>query len=218
FFPENLKDIIDALNFLETIKDEFNLDLENVTITGDSSGGHLAACVGCAASVPEYCQKLGLPALNVKPVRCIFISGAFSFETMYRIPLTHTLMVRYFSGQPSRKAFRNWEFYKEADPYNYLTSAFPPSYNSGGQLDILCAGEAKRMAKKLTEAGVANEYYVGQNIFNNMHCYVLRTPFKPARKDMTKIMDWYCRAEKELGVDMSENFKRVAKSLEVKSK
>ncbi len=218
FFPENLKDVIDALNFLETIKDEFNLDLNDVTITGDSSGGHLSACAGCASSVPEYGKKLGLPEMKVKIKRCIFISGAFSFETMYRIPCTHTLMVRYFSGRKSRKEFRSWEFYKESIPYNYLTKEFPESYNNGGGLDLLCLGEAKRMAKKLTAAGVQNEYKVGKNILNNMHCYVLRTPFAPARHDMTLLMDWYRRSEEKAGVDMSANFERVKKSLEHKSK
>ncbi len=218
FFPENLKDVVDALNFLETIKDEFNLDLNDVTITGDSSGGHLSACAGCASSVPEYGKKLGLPEMKVKIKRCIFISGAFSFETMYRIPCTHTLMVRYFSGRKSRKEFRSWEFYKESIPYNYLTKEFPESYNNGGGLDLLCLGEAKRMAKKLTAAGVQNEYKVGKNILNNMHCYVLRTPFAPARHDMTLLMDWYRRSEEKAGVDMSANFERVKKSLEHKSK
>lgn len=218
FFPENLKDVVDALNFLETIKDEFNLDLNDVTITGDSSGGHLSACAGCASSVPEYGKKLGLPEMKVKIKRCIFISGAFSFETMYRIPCTHTLMVRYFSGRKSRKEFRSWEFYKESIPYNYLTKEFPESYNNGGGLDLLCLGEAKRMAKKLTAAGVQNEYKVGKNILNNMHCYVLRTPFAPARHDMTLLMDWYRRSEENAGVDMSANFERVKKFLEHKSK
>lgn len=218
FFPENLKDVIDAINFLDEIKDEFNLDVNDVTITGDSSGGHLSACAGCASSVPEYGKKLGLAELKVKIKRCIFISGAFSFETMYRISFTHTLMVRYFSGRKSRSEFRSWEFYKESIPYNYLTKDFPESYNNGGGLDLLCLGEAKRMAKKLTAAGVKNEYKVGKNILNNMHCYVLRTPFAPARHDMTLIMDWYRRSEKEAGVDMSANFERVKKSLEHKSK
>lgn len=214
FFPENLKDVIDGMNFLAQIADVYNLDLNNVTVSGDSSGGHLSACVGCAASVPEYGKKLGLPEMKVKPVRCLFISGAFSFETMYRIPLTHTLMVRYFSGVESRKAFRAWKFYKEADPYNYITKDFPESYNSGGGLDLLCLGEAKRMAGKLTAAGVKNEYNVGPNILNNGHCYILRIPFAPARRDMVKLLDWYRRTELDLGVDMSAGFNRDKTFLE----
>lgn len=209
FFPEHLIDVVDALNFLDTVKDEFNLDLDKVTVTGDSSGGHLGSLLGVASINSEYGQKLGLPELKVKPARQIFISGAFSFEVMYRIPCTHLLMVRYYCGQKSRKAFRNWEFYKESDPYNYLTADYPVTYNNGGALDFICAGEAKRMAKKLTAAGVRNDYYVCKNPLNNAHCYVLRIPFKPARRDMLKIMTWYRDEMLSLGIDMNEGYGRV---------
>lgn len=213
FFPENLKDVIDGLNFLDKIADEYSLDTSNVTITGDSSGGHLAACAACASTSEDYRKKLGLPEMAVKPKKCIFISGAFSFETMYRIPFTHLFMVRYFCGKGSRKAYRKWEFYKESDPYNYISKDFPETFNNGGGLDLLCLGEAKRMAKKLTAAGVKNEVVVGGNILNNGHCYILRIPFSPARRDMLKLMSWYAKVQKELGVDMSKGLARVEKFL-----
>ncbi len=209
FFPENLKDVVDAANFIADNAEKYNFDASNLTVTGDSSGGHLAACLACASSVEGYGEKLGLAPLKTKVSNCIFISGAFSFETMYRIPCTHLLMVRYFSGQKTRKAFRKWEFYREADPYNYITPDFPESYNNGGGSDLLCLGEAKRMAGYLNAAGVKNQYNVGKNIFNNAHCYVLRLPFKPARRDMLKIMEWYAEKQAERGVNLSEGLVRV---------
>lgn len=209
FFPDNLHDCIDAYNFLCDNADKYNLDINDITVTGDSSGGHLTACLGCAASSKEYVEKLGLPELKSKPVNLIFISGAFSFEIMYRIPLTHTLMVRYFSGKESRKAFRNWEYYKESMPYNYLNPDYPESYNNGGMTDPLCLGEAKRMSKLLDKAGVKNEYRVGKNLFNSSHCYVLRLPFAPARRDMLALCKWFADKHAERGVDLSEGFAKV---------
>lgn len=209
FFPDHLIDVVDALNYLDTVKDEYNLGLDKVTVTGDSSGGHLGSLLGVASINEEYRQKLGLPELKVKPARQIFISGAFSFEVMYRIPFTHLLMVRYYCGKNSRKAFRQWEFYKESDPYNYFTPDYPVTYNNGGALDFICAGEAKRMAKKLTKAGVRNDYYVCKNPLNNSHCYVLRIPYAPARRDMLKIMTWYRDEMMMLGTDMSAGYDRV---------
>lgn len=211
FFPKDLEDCADAYNFLCDHADEYGIDKNNITVTGDSSGGHMAACIGCMASVPEYRQDLGLPELKTKPVALIAISGAFSFEVMYRIPFTHLFMVRYFSGQKSRKAFRNWKFYKQSDPYNWLNPDFPPMYNNGGMTDPLCCGEAKRMAKALDKAGVENEYRVGKNLFQSAHCYVLRFPFSPARKDMLALYGWYAKKEAERGVDMRAGYARVEK-------
>jgi len=213
FFPEDLKDCIDAYNFLVDNAEKYGIDENNITITGDSSGGHLAACMGCAATDSNYAEKLSLPAIKTKPANFIFVSGAFSMEIMYRIPLTNTLMVRYATGKNSRKGSRNWEFYKELNPYNYINSDFPESYNNGGATDPLCMGEAKRMAKRLDKAGVKNEYHVGKVWYNSAHCYVLRLPFKPARRDMLRIMTWYAKKQAERGVDLSVGFARVEKFL-----
>lgn len=209
FFPKDLEDCVDAYNFLCDHEDEYKIDKNNITLTGDSSGGHLAACMGCLSSSEEYRQKLALPKLKTKVANIITISGAFSFEVMYRIPFTHLFIVRYFSGTKSRKAFRQWEFYKESDPYNYLNPDFPETYNNGGATDPLCFGEAKRMAKALDKVGVKNEYRVGKNLFNSAHCYVLRFPFAPARKDALALYAWYGQKQAEKGVNMADNFKRV---------
>lgn len=209
FFPKDLEDCVDAYNFLCDHEDEYKIDKNNITLTGDSSGGHLVACMGCLSSSEEYRQKLALPKLKTKVANIITISGAFSFEVMYRIPFTHLFIVRYFSGTKSRKAFRQWEFYKESDPYNYLNPDFPETYNNGGATDPLCFGEAKRMAKALDKAGVKNEYRVGKNLFNSAHCYVLRFPFAPARKDALALYAWYGQKQAEKGVNMADNFKRV---------
>ena len=213
FFPDNLHDCIDAYNFLVDHAEEYDINPNDITVTGDSSGGHLSACVGCAATSKEYVEKLGLPELKTKPANLIFISGAFSFEVMYRIPMTHTLIVRYFSGKKSRKEYRNWEFYKESIPYNYLNKDYPESYNNGGATDILCFGEAKRFAKELTKAGVKNEFKVGKDPINSSHCYVLRLPFPAARQDMLRIMKWYVDRRADRGVDLTVGYKAVEEFL-----
>ena len=209
FFPENLKDCIDAYNFLVDNAERFGIDENNITVTGDSSGGHLTASLGCASSNVEYRDKLGLNPLTTKPAYLIGISGAYSTEIMYRIPLTNTLMVRYMTGKNSRKQSRNWEFYKELNVYNNLNADFPEMYNNGGATDPLCMGEAKRMAKHLDAVGVKNEYQVGKVWYNSAHCYILRLPFKPARRDMLKLMNWYVKKQAEKGVDLSAGQKRV---------
>lgn len=208
-FPTNLVDCIDAYNFICDNQDRFGVDANNIAITGDSSGGHLAACMGIASYSEEYRTKLSLPALQTKPANLIFISGAFSFDVMHRIPFTHLLMVRYVSNTPTRKAFRNWQYYKEINVYDYIDKDFPESYNNGGMTDFLCAGEAKRFSKVLDSKGVKNAYRVGKNIFNSGHCYVLRFPFAPARRDMLALYEWYASKQLEKGIDMSDNLKEV---------
>lgn len=213
FFPEHLIDVIDAYNFMCSKKDEYNLDLDKITVTGDSAGGHLGACLGVASTDPTYVEKLGLPTPLVRPQRHIFISGTFSFKVMHRVPFSHCVTVRYFCGKPKKKEFKNSELYHYSSPQLCLNEAFPITYNSGGMLDFFCAGEARRMSKALDEIGVRNEFQVGKNLFNSGHCYVKRIPFAPARRDMLKIMTWYKDEMLLLGTDMTEGYARIEKFL-----
>lgn len=213
-FPEHLIDVIDAYNFVVSLKDEYNLDLDKITVCGDSSGGHLGACLGVASTTPGYAERMGLPTPMVRPARHIFISGAFSFETMYRIPFVHNLSLKYFSGKKSRKEFRSWEHYADTSPLNCLTKDFPITYNTGGMLDFMCSGDAKRMSKALDNAGVRNNFRVGKNLFYSGHCHVKRIPFAPARKDMHKLLCWYKDEMLVLGADLSEGYMRVDKFLD----
>lgn len=210
FFPENLKDCIDAYNFLVDNASKYNLDVNNITVTGDSSGGHMTACLGCASSSAEYVKKLGLPELKSKPQNLIMVSGAFSMKVMHRIPLTHTLMVRYATGTLSRSEFKKWKYFKEIDPYNYLNPDYPESYNNGGNIDLLCLGEAKRMGEKMTAAGIKNEYKVGKGF----HDYVMNFPQKASRKDMMLLYGWYVKKNAERGVDLSKGWEKQKYFLE----
>ena len=58
-----------------------------------------------------------------------------------------------------------------------------------------------------------NEYQVGKVWYNSAHCYILRLPFKPARRDMLKLMNWYVKKQAEKGVDLSVGLARVDKFL-----
>lgn len=58
FFPKDLEDCVDAYNFLCDNADRFGIDKDNITVTGDSSGGHLAACLGIVATDEEYAKSL----------------------------------------------------------------------------------------------------------------------------------------------------------------
>ena len=208
-FPQNVEDCIDALNYILDNAEKYNFDTNLITITGDSSGGHMAACLSCAATDEMYRLKLNLPQLKAKPKYNIFISGAFSVDVMYRIPFTNLLMVRYCTLKSTRKKCKEWDYYKELTPYNYFNKNFPETYNNGGVADLLCFGEAKRCAKLLTEKGVKNEYKVGRGA----HCYVLRTPFPSPRKDTKLYLKWYMDKMAENGLDMSANYARIEKFL-----
>lgn len=204
-FPENVKDLVDAIDFIYENREKYGIDVSKFVVTGDSAGGHLTACLACCATTSGYAEKLGTRVPKILPAGCIFISASFSFKTMCKIPVSYTFIVKKFSGLATKTAFRKWKFYNEAYPWNCVTENFPKSYNSGGSMDIFCKGDAKTMADKLTEKGVENEYYIGKDRRDD-HCYVLRNPYLFARRDMLKIMLWYKRLLENLSYDFGDKF------------
>ncbi len=201
FYPDNLADCVDAYNFIVAHAEEYGVDPANIAVTGDSSGGHLSAELAVAATSEDFLQDMPVGKPLTTPAAMIFVSGFFSFKVMYRIPFTHTLIARYVSDKRTRSAFKKWEYADKIEPYDYIGENFPPTYNSGGGFDMLCAGEAKRMGQKLSALGVENAYYVGKNILNGGHCYLLRFPKKPARRDALRLYEWYADRLSLLGKD-----------------
>jgi acetyl esterase/lipase len=51
-------DLTHALNFLKSNNSDYNLNLDNVIVTGFSAGAHLATLVGLSQNNPEYANKL----------------------------------------------------------------------------------------------------------------------------------------------------------------
>jgi acetyl esterase/lipase len=56
--PLATSDLTNALNFLKSNNTDYDLNLENVIVTGFSAGAHIATNVGLAQNNPEYPNKL----------------------------------------------------------------------------------------------------------------------------------------------------------------
>ena len=53
-FPAQIIDAKKALRFIHSLADQFHIDTENIFISGDSSGGHIALITGLTAAYGEF--------------------------------------------------------------------------------------------------------------------------------------------------------------------
>lgn len=53
-FPAPIIDVKKAIRFIYTLAEQFHIDMNNIFIAGDSSGGHIAMLTGLTAGYPEY--------------------------------------------------------------------------------------------------------------------------------------------------------------------
>jgi acetyl esterase/lipase len=71
-FPAQVIDVKKAIRFIHSLAEQFHIDTENIFISGDSSGGHIALLTGLTASYGEF-------DLDVKNNIACKINGIISY-------------------------------------------------------------------------------------------------------------------------------------------
>ena len=77
-WPAVLSDVADGIDFLRSIADEENLDLERILLIGHSAGGHLATWATSRKNLPQYSELYCKTPLL--PQRMISIAGVLDFS------------------------------------------------------------------------------------------------------------------------------------------
>ena len=71
-FPEPLRQIVRAFNWVEKHAEELNLDTDRMIVSGDSAGGYYAAMLACVTTNPVMQERLGVSTkLRFQPRRYI---------------------------------------------------------------------------------------------------------------------------------------------------
>lgn len=147
-FPQTLVDVAAGLDYLNTIAEQYNLDLNRIAVVGHSAGGHLAAWSGSRIYLEE-----GSTGANpgVQPKLAIGQGPVIDLEKGANEHLGKGAIVDFLGGMP------------EDVPNNYKT-AQPRSQPSVCQTDQaksstnqLASQKGSKMASaKLTDTGLAN--------------------------------------------------------------
>jgi acetyl esterase/lipase len=129
-------DLTNASNFLKTNNGSYNLNLENIIVTGFSAGAHIAINVGVSVNNPEYAHKLD---------NGIKISGVINFSgSVARLDIVEKTFLdsEIEAYQMVGKALFSSEGYESKDviavyePITYFDKADPPVFLwQGGEDD-----------------------------------------------------------------------------------
>jgi Esterase/lipase len=184
-FPAATEDVINGLNFINTLDKKYPIDLEKIVVTGDSAGGYHAAHAVAAITNPDLTKKLNLPAYTGKKLRA-FLSFCAPFDIFKCVareaPLKITLDVANCIFGTNYKTIEIGDEFKFKDVINvldFVTPDFPESFLVAAENDSFCGGQIDGMLDKLKEKGVGVESYIA-NIEGDGHCTHL-LPYKKAR-------------------------------------
>lgn len=185
-FPYPIQTHFMAMKWLEDHATQYNLDLTNVFISGDSAGAHMTAVVAACFCSEEYANALGVVKPSFVPKGYIMNCGIYDVDFYNPVPIGRAMM-RKFVG---RDDVKNHPLHKYLNPMPYIDSKANNVLVVKGTIDIMTILQSDKMVKRLKETGTKHDFYVGRAIPNSFHDFMLLSFTKESKKCLKYTTNW----------------------------
>jgi acetyl esterase/lipase len=191
-----IKDCVEALNFIEILADNYNIDLNNIFITGDSSGSCQTTFLAVIKYNEELRKELKCPEIKVDIKGLMLMCGIYDVEALMRhiklfgiIPQTAEMILN-FELKRDLSNLSDYKYYNYMSPDKFVNSNWCPVFISWAEGDIFCKGQGETMVKALKKNIDDVTTYSAKGLMNN-HCYhLLLGSNKCAAECMKKSVDF----------------------------
>ena len=200
YFPENLVDLVDALNYLEVLAKDYPMDLSKIVITGDSSGGYSAAYLTALAFNDALrkpiIEKSGIEIAPValKPALCAPCCGIYDVETLLKTKMPFKLIpvtAKTYTGYNISNDLSNivdYDLYDYISPINFVTKDWCKVFMIWTWSDMICIDQGRPMynaiCRKIGKKNIG--YYTADGIMNN-HCFHLNQTTEESKKALAAL-------------------------------
>ncbi len=175
---EQIDDCISALNFIKILAESYNIDLENIFITGDSSGSCQTTFLAAIKYDDDLRIKLGCREVEVDIKGLMLMSGIYDVEALVKhiklfgvIPQTAGMILN-FKLKSDLSNLNEYEFYDCMSPSKFVNDKWCPVFISWAEDDIFCKGQGEEMTNALKSHIDDVSTYSVKGLLNN-HCYHL---------------------------------------------
>ncbi len=167
-FPACIDDAEEALNWIEANADQYNFDLDNIRLFGESAGAHIAMMIGYdSRNSSDIHFSYIVDAYGPNQLAKIYKSS--SIDTLYAkldgLPgwLRGRLdPAKYILGfDPKQDTVRALEMMNMYSPYNYLKATAPPTLILHGDKDrVVPLDQSESLHAQLDALGIENELLI----------------------------------------------------------
>lgn len=188
--PSGCYDVINALNMLPSLADEYSLDLDKIVLTGDSAGGFYAMSAVLACVSEKYRNLLKIAKPSVTPSAYIGFCGAYRLGDILsrKTPLdmagsiANALMgekcdVRHIAEHA------NFAF---TDLIGMVDGNFPRSMLVYSKFDDFCGGQGEALEQALIDNSVSVDKFVAIDK-KDIHCFHLLPRHKTTPACIAKV-------------------------------
>lgn len=199
-FPGITYDWVNAANYLLNLSEKYNIDMDNVVVTGDSSGAYSATFLEALSCNHSLRESLECPELKVNFKGAMLMCGIYDIHVLLSgtklfgvIPATAKMFVGDF---PLKDDMSNWLEYEYAEYISltqYVNEKWCSTFMCWADDDIVCQNQGEPMAEKIKEFA---PYFDSYNVegFANNHCFHLEFSHnKYAKECMQKSIDFLAK-------------------------
>lgn len=172
-FPEPLKHIVTAANFVYDNADAYNIDRDRIFIGGDSAGGYYAAMMGAFNCVNKLEETFGF-APKFRIFGTLLNCGIYDMRTVMAKKYPFGLSDGVVLSMAGIKLV-DFDTYKYRDvcvPSELIGKDYPPTFVIYSNNDVFCKGQGDILIDVLNKNGIYNEYFSARYAGSN-HCFSL---------------------------------------------
>ena len=178
-FPKYAIDCVNAANYVEKLAEEYNIDLDSLVVTGDSSGGYTAAYLEALCCNPDLHKKIDCPEIKVKFKASMLMCGIYDLDVLLKgtkllgvIPKTAQLIVGDFPLKNDLSNFNEYPYIDYLSPSSFVNENWCSTFMCWAIDDIVCQNQGEPMAEKIKKYAPAFDSFVVSG-FQNNHCFHL---------------------------------------------
>lgn len=196
-YPSQLHQINQALEFLDTYAETYQIDAQNLYLAGDSAGANMASHYAALLTNPVFADQSGIqPHLQPAQLKGLILHcGIYDLEAfastapeeMKIIEWGVFNLIQAYTGDRKHDA----EFLKQISPIQYITPSYPPVFISGGNKDFLTDTQSLPFVKALKEQQVpVTEIFYPESKAWLIHEYQFFMGKKESQQTFVKTLDF----------------------------
>ena len=180
-YPTPIIQTQEAYTWLESISDDYSIDMSRLVLAGDSAGAHIVSQFAAIQSNPAYAAEMSMeqvvPSGDLKAV--MLYCGPFDVSDM---TLGSNVLINFMMNRAAWAYFgsKDWadRFAYQATIPNHITKDFPPTFITDGN-SMSFEKHGRNLADVISRNGVPVEtYFIPIEVSEAVHEYqfIMDTP------------------------------------------
>lgn len=184
--PKPMQCLVRAFNWVVENADRYDMDLDRMIVTGDSSGAYYAALLAMLPDNPGLQETYG--KMKGRFTGAVYICGIYDVAASLAKPLplgiTTGVCVDLTGRKP--KELATWEYMPCLSPIDFVTKGHPKSLVIYAKKDFFAKRQGETLVEKLRSAGVdCDEYHSTR--FSDNHAFTINGKNRVAVQSREKL-------------------------------